>query len=87
MSEKYHFSGRQIAAARALTGMSQAELAVAANISVPTLRRMEGSRGPVSGYANNVVAVRTALESAGIIFLDAGATVDGGPGVRLATKE
>jgi DNA-binding XRE family transcriptional regulator len=61
---------RQIAAARALARIEQADLAKAANISVPTLRRMEASESPALGMANNVAAVRTALESAGVIFVD-----------------
>lgn len=83
MSEKNQLTGRQIAAARALAGLGQSELAEAANISVPTLRRMESSDGKASGYANNLLAIRTALEAAGVVFLDAGATTNGGPGVRL----
>ncbi len=73
-------TGRQIAAARALARVEQAGLAKAANISVPTLRRMEASEGPALGMANNVAAVRTALESAGVIFVDENGE---GHGVRL----
>lgn len=73
-------SGRQIAAARALIGMSQATLAEGANISVPTLKRMEASDGQAAGLVNNVSAVRATLEQAGIIFIDSNG---GGPGVRL----
>lgn len=80
MSENDRLSGRQIAAARALMGFSQAELAAAASVSIPTLRRMEASEGPASGYANNVEAVRRALELAGAQFI---ASNGGGPGVRL----
>ena len=80
MSEKRQITGRQIAAARALAGMSQADLAKAGNISVQTLGRMEASEGPASGMANNVAAVRAALESAGIEFI---AENGGGAGVRL----
>lgn len=62
-------TGRQIAAARALLGINQAELASSANISVPTLKRMEASGGTASGLPNNVAAVRAALETAGIEFV------------------
>jgi transcriptional regulator with XRE-family HTH domain len=82
-SENDRLSGRQIAAARVLAGLGQAELAAAAKISVPTLRRMESSDGPVSGYANNAEAVRRALESAGVEFI---AEDGGGPGVRLRER-
>ncbi len=70
LSEINQISGRQIAAARALLGLGQVELADNANISAPTLRRMEASVGAVAGTTNNVAAVRRALESAGIIFID-----------------
>lgn len=72
--------GRQIAAARSLLAIGQAELAKSASISVPTLKRMEASEGPAAGLANNVRAVITALETAGVEFIPANG---GGPGVRL----
>jgi transcriptional regulator with XRE-family HTH domain len=72
--------GRQLAAARTLAGLSQLALAEAARISVPTLKRMEASDGPAVGMANNVSAVVTALEAAGVIFI---AENGEGPGVRL----
>lgn len=80
MSEITHPTGKQIAAGRTLAGLGQAELATAANISVPTLRRMEASCGPASGMPNNVLAVRRALESSGIEFIEENG---GGAGVRL----
>lgn len=80
MSEKDQVTGRQIAAARALLGLGQAELAAAARLSVPTLRRMESSDGEATGYANNVEAVRRALESAGVQFIS---ETGGGLGVIL----
>jgi len=75
----------QSRAARGLIDWSQARLAKESNLSESTVRDFEKDRrlpGP-----NNLLAIRTALEQAGVIFLDSGATVDGGPGVRLATKE
>lgn len=80
MSESNQFTGRQIAAARALIGMAQGDLAEAARISVPTLRRMEASEGPAVGMANNVDAVRRALEAAGVEFIPENGQ---GAGVRL----
>jgi transcriptional regulator with XRE-family HTH domain len=72
-------SGRQISAARALIGMSQATLARAANISLPTLKRMEASESEAAGMRNDVAAVRTTLETAGVAFLEAGG-IASGPG-------
>lgn len=73
-------TGRQIAAARALIGMDQTQLAKAASISVPTLRRMESSEASAAGLPNNVAAVRRALENTGVIFV---AENGEGAGVRL----
>ncbi|TXN76107.1 helix-turn-helix domain-containing protein [Methylobacterium sp. WL18] len=84
MSQSDHsaVTGRQIAAARTLLGLGQAELAGAASISVPTLKRMEASPGPAAGMANNVRAVTSALETAGVEF-----TNGGEPGVKLRRKD
>ncbi|MCJ2085132.1 transcriptional regulator [Methylobacterium sp. E-005] len=82
MSQKDHIAvtGRQIAAARTLLGQGQAELAKSASISVPTLKRMEASEGAAAGMANNVRAVISALETAGVEFIPQNG---GGAGVRM----
>lgn len=61
-------TGRQMAAARALTGISQLELAARANISPATIKRMEGSDGPLRGKLANISLVRELLVDAGIVF-------------------
>jgi transcriptional regulator with XRE-family HTH domain len=76
-------TGRQIAAARALLGISQGDLAERSAISIPTLKRMEASSGPAPGMVNNVAAVRAALEASGIVFNEN----HDGPGVRLLRTE
>ena len=73
----------QIRAARALLDWTQPKLAEVAKLSVPTVRRMEGSRGPSASTEANVDAVRRALEAGGVVFLDPEESKDGGPGVRL----
>jgi len=73
----------QIRAARALLDWSQPKLAEASGLSLPTIRRMEGPIGPGRSSAANVDAVRKALEKEGVVFLAAGETTTGGPGVRL----
>lgn len=78
--DKYRLTGRQIAAARTLLGMTQPQLAKLAGLSTPTIKRMEASPGLANGMLNNVAAVRAALETAGVIFL--GGPADG-VGVRL----
>jgi transcriptional regulator with XRE-family HTH domain len=73
----------QIRAARPLLGWNGAQLAAAAGVSLQTIRRIEGELGPGRSSAANVDAVRRALETASVVFLegyDAGAI---GPGVRL----
>ena len=68
----------QCRAARALLNWPQEQLATAANLSVTTLRNFE--RGATSPVANNLAAIRAALESAGVEFIEENG---GGPGVRL----
>ncbi|MCA1366813.1 helix-turn-helix transcriptional regulator [Bradyrhizobium sp. BRP14] len=80
-------TGHQIAAARTLADMTQQELAAQANISVPTLKRMEGSKAERITMSNNVRAVKAALEEAGVIFLSDGETTSGGVGVRLRSVD
>jgi transcriptional regulator with XRE-family HTH domain len=77
-----YISGRLIAAARAVIGISQAELAAAASLSVSTLKRIEGTSafGMPGVMPNNAKAVVSALEAAGVEFI---AENGGGPGVRL----
>ncbi len=71
---------RQIKAARALAGLSQADLATASGISLPTIKRLEAQAGDLGGRAATVAAIRTALEAAGVIFLPENGN---GPGVAL----
>lgn len=73
-------TGRQIAAARALLGTTQKQVAEASAISIPTLKRMEASEGDASGMKNNVSAVVQALINMGIVFIPENG---GGYGVRL----
>lgn len=85
MKEKVAFTGRQIAAARTLIGRDQKELAQAAGISAPTLRRMELTIGIPGGIKNNLLAIQRALEQAGVVFVFD--SEDGGAGVRLKKPE
>jgi transcriptional regulator with XRE-family HTH domain len=69
-------SGAQIRAARGLIGLSQNELARAANLSVPGLANIEG--GKSSPLAVTLDRIVRALEARGVEF-----TNGDGPGVRL----
>jgi transcriptional regulator with XRE-family HTH domain len=71
---------RQIKAARALLGWSQDELAAAAAISIPTIKRLEAGDGPLGGRSETGDRICNALQLAGIEFIDENG---GGAGVRL----
>jgi predicted transcriptional regulator len=74
---------RQLKAARALLAWSQEELAAAADISVPTIKRLEALEGPIGGRDNTATKIRLALEAAGIAFIQENG---GGLGVRLRKR-
>ena len=81
-------SSGQIRAARALLGIDQKELARLSGLSLPTIQRMEASKGQVRGVVDSLVKVVTALEAAGIDLIGEGAaSASGGRGVRLKTGE
>lgn len=69
----------QCRAARALLGWSQPDLAEASGLTRESIAHFE--RGARTPYPNNLAALRTALEVAGVEFLDE--TPTKGPGVRL----
>ncbi len=68
----------QCRAARALTQMSQADLAAAAGVAKQTLADFE--RGARQPYERTLTDIVKALEAAGVEFIDPNG---GGPGVRL----
>jgi transcriptional regulator with XRE-family HTH domain len=68
----------QIRAARALKGLSQADLADLTGKTTKTIRRAETTANLVAD--DTIAAIRAALESAGVIFLDPNGE---GAGVRL----
>jgi predicted transcriptional regulator len=78
---------RQLKAARSLLDWSQEILAEKAGLSVPTVKRVE-TAGKLDDEAGDSVrqktidAIRTALEKAGIEFLN-----HGRPGVRLKARK
>ena len=61
--------------------MSQLELAAASGVGIATIRDFE--RGKRHTIAANIAALRTALESEGVVFLADGELLEGGAGVRL----
>lgn len=75
---------RQVKAARALLAWSQEDLAMAADISVPTVKRLEAADGLLGGRVKTTQRLHAALERAGIEFIDENG---GGPGVRLRKRQ
>ncbi|HVE04782.1 MAG TPA: helix-turn-helix transcriptional regulator [Pyrinomonadaceae bacterium] len=74
----------QLRAARALLGLDQKELSQLANLSIPTIQRMEASSGFIRGNVDSLTKLITALEFAGVEFLRAETvSYEGGRGVRL----
>lgn len=74
---------RQIKAARALLGWSQADLAHSSGVSEPTIARLEAADGVLGGRETTAEKIQTALESAGAQFIEQNG---GGPGVRLRKR-
>jgi transcriptional regulator with XRE-family HTH domain len=74
----------QMRAARALLGIDQRELAELAELSVPTIQRMEASAGVVRGNVDSLMKLIGALDKRGIELIAEGAVSEsGGRGVRL----
>ncbi len=73
--------GNQLKAARALAGVSQADVANAAGVFVTTIGNMEKA-GPdsIGGRVDTIRRVQAALEAMGVEFIDKNG---GGAGVRL----
>jgi transcriptional regulator with XRE-family HTH domain len=71
---------RQIKAARALLGWSQSDLADKSGVSEPTVARLESIDGELGGRELTADKIRSAIEAAGVVFIDENG---GGAGVRL----
>jgi transcriptional regulator with XRE-family HTH domain len=77
----------QLRAARALLGIDQRALAGLADLSVPTIQRMEASEDVIRGNVDSLMKLVRALEQAGIELIGEGAaSSDGGRGVRLKAR-
>jgi transcriptional regulator with XRE-family HTH domain len=74
----------QLRAARALAGLDQRKIAEMAELSVPTIQRMEASEGVIRGNVDSLMKLIGALDAAGIELIgDGAASHGGGRGVRL----
>jgi hypothetical protein len=77
-------SSEQLRAARALLGWSAQELSRWSSVSLRTIRRAELAERETAMTAANNLAIRRALEGAGVEFIDENG---GGPGVRLRKRQ
>ncbi len=74
----------QLRAARALLGIDQKVLAGRAQLSLPTIQRMDASDGVIRGNVDSLTKAVQALEDMGIELIAEGvASTTGGRGVRL----
>jgi hypothetical protein len=75
-------TSEQVRAARALLRWRQQRLAEASKVSLPSIKRLETTPGPLAAQPRTVAAIRAALEGAGVEFIDGGQ-----PGVRLQKQK
>lgn len=74
----------QLRAARALLSLDQRQLAEIADLSLPTIQRMEGSDDMIRGNVDSLTKLVTALNKAGIELISENTPSTGqGRGVRL----
>ena len=77
-------TGNQLRAARALLSIDQRQMAELADLSVPTIQRMESCEGVVRGNVDSLMKLVDALAGGGIELIGDGASSNGGGrGVRL----
>ena len=76
-------TGAQTSSARHARRWTVSDLAANVGVSVNTIKRIEVDEGVPSTMARNLMAVRSALESAGIEFIG---TPDDAPGIRIQTR-
>ena len=79
-SDKKTITSSQIRAARALLKWTAQDVADAANVGVATVRRAEKKENEMNITPANALAIKNALEAAGVEFIEKNG---GGPGVRL----
>ncbi len=77
-------TANQLRAARALLNIDQRQTADLADLSVPTIQRMEASDGVIRANVGSLMKLISALENAGIELINPGVpSPSGGRGVRL----
>lgn len=76
-------TGAQIRAGRALIGWTSQTLADRSGVHYATLSRAEQADDIPNTRAQTLCAIQSALEAAGVVFLNGDYSAKGGPGVRL----
>ena len=77
-------TANQLRAARALLNIDQRQTAALADLSVPTIQRMEASDGVIRANVDSLMKLVSALENAGIELINPGVPSSAvGRGVRL----
>ena len=77
-------TAEQLRAARALAQLDQRQLAELAELSVPTIQRMEASDGVIRGNVDSLMKLIGALDLAGVQLIAEGTLSEtGGRGIRL----
>ena len=80
-------SAQQLRAARAILGLDQKALASLSGLSVPTIQRMEASKGVIRGNVDSLMKLVAALDTAGVELIGEGhPSQAGGRGVRLKSR-
>jgi transcriptional regulator with XRE-family HTH domain len=80
----FMITANQLRAARALLNIDQRQMADLADLSVPTIQRMEASDGVIRANVDSLMKLVSALENAGIELINPGVSSPaGGRGVRL----
>jgi len=69
--------------ARAALGWTAHNLADKTGVSYGAIQKAEGVEGMPNMHSKNLLAIKTALEKGGIVFIDGEYSGKGGPGVRL----
>src|SRR5256714_6062738 len=84
ISPRSMITANQLRAARALLNIDQRQTADLADLSVPTIQRMEASDGVIRANVGSLMKLISALENAGIELINPGVpSPSGGRGVRL----
>jgi transcriptional regulator with XRE-family HTH domain len=78
-------TAEQLRGARAILRLEQASLAEKAGVSVETIKRLEGQKGPLQAWFDTLASIKKALEREGVEFVDG--SKDSGPGVRVAMDQ